>query len=179
MSASVKIPEMFRKAAELTAKNKSIVAHVSLCEVARNSDKIPSCVDAKKANANLDGNGDGSLKPECTMKKTTGKITVPGNLCLPTPVTPQDSVAYLKGLITDSGWRTALDFELRKDYMHKIVLFLESEREKGVKVFPPRELIFNAFNLTPLSQIRVVIIGQDPYHDENQACACCFFHLYA
>lgn len=79
--------------------------------------------------------------------------------------------------------------------MHKIVTFLEKEKEKvscicfctsagegfvwilvfqGVTVFPPRDLIFNAFNLTPLNQIRVVLIGQDPYHDVGQVV--CFLY---
>ncbi|VDK43259.1 unnamed protein product [Anisakis simplex] len=96
------------------------------------------------------------------------------SLSFPVAPTQKASVDHLKSLLTDSGWRRALDMELRKEYMHKIVRFLEGEREKGITVYPPRELIFNAFNLTPLSEIRVVIIGQDPYHNEKQAHGLCF-----
>ncbi|VDD85913.1 unnamed protein product [Enterobius vermicularis] len=88
--------------------------------------------------------------------------------------TKEGSYNYLLSLLIDRSWRRALNLELRKDYMHKIVTFLEKEKEKGVTVFPPRDLIFNAFNLTPLNQIRVVLIGQDPYHDVGQAHGLCF-----
>uniref|UniRef100_F1KYC9 Uracil-DNA glycosylase n=1 Tax=Ascaris suum TaxID=6253 RepID=F1KYC9_ASCSU len=171
MSTGVKIPEMFRKAAAIAAAKKESTTRVSLCEVAKNSASIPSCADAKKTCANE--NEVELQKPEINDQKPV-KTIVPGNLSLPVVPTAQGSVDHLKSLIMDAGWRRALDFELRKEYMHKIVRFLESQREKGIKVFPPRELIFNAFNLTPLSQIRVVIIGQDPYHDDNQAHGLCF-----
>ncbi|OZC08687.1 uracil-DNA glycosylase [Onchocerca flexuosa] len=87
---------------------------------------------------------------------------------------PQSSAEYLRSLVEDTGWRKVLLVEFRKEYMNKIVKFLQKEKEKGVKVFPPQHLIFNAFNLTPLQQIRVVLIGQDPYHDDNQAHGLCF-----
>uniref|UniRef100_A0A1I7VSV9 Uracil-DNA glycosylase n=1 Tax=Loa loa TaxID=7209 RepID=A0A1I7VSV9_LOALO len=86
----------------------------------------------------------------------------------------QGSVEYLKNLVEDIGWRRVLLVEFRKEYMDKIVKFLQMEKEKGVKIFPPQHQIFNAFNLTPLKQIRVVLIGQDPYHGENQAHGLCF-----
>uniref|UniRef100_A0A0R3RGS6 UDG domain-containing protein n=1 Tax=Elaeophora elaphi TaxID=1147741 RepID=A0A0R3RGS6_9BILA len=88
--------------------------------------------------------------------------------------TPQGSVEYLKSLVENIGWRKVLLVEFRKEYMDKIVKFLQAEKEKGVKIFPPQHQIFNAFNLTPLHRIRVVLIGQDPYHGENQAHGLCF-----
>ncbi|CAG9535194.1 unnamed protein product [Cercopithifilaria johnstoni] len=88
--------------------------------------------------------------------------------------TPQGSVEYLKSLVEDISWRRALLIEFRKEYMDRIVKFLQTEKEKGVKIFPPQHQIFNAFNLTPLQRIRVVLIGQDPYHGENQAHGLCF-----
>uniref|UniRef100_A0AAF5PPK7 Uracil-DNA glycosylase n=1 Tax=Wuchereria bancrofti TaxID=6293 RepID=A0AAF5PPK7_WUCBA len=88
--------------------------------------------------------------------------------------TPQGSVEYLKNLVEDTNWRKVLLVEFQKEYMDKIVKFLIMEKEKGVKIYPPQHQIFNAFNLTPLQQIRVVLIGQDPYHGENQAHGLCF-----
>uniref|UniRef100_A0A915PKN9 Uracil-DNA glycosylase n=1 Tax=Setaria digitata TaxID=48799 RepID=A0A915PKN9_9BILA len=84
------------------------------------------------------------------------------------------SAEYLRSLVEDVGWRRVLMVEFRKDYMDRIVKFLKVEKGKGVKIFPPQHQIFNAFNLTPLNRIRVVIIGQDPYHDDNQAHGLCF-----
>ncbi|KAL8603700.1 hypothetical protein ACOMHN_017197 [Nucella lapillus] len=71
-------------------------------------------------------------------------------------------------LLTDDGWRRALGDEMQKDYFVRLQSTLEGEYQNG-QIFPPRDLIFTAFNLTPLSQVKVVILGQDPYHDDNQA----------
>uniref|UniRef100_A0A0N5AJY6 Uracil-DNA glycosylase n=1 Tax=Syphacia muris TaxID=451379 RepID=A0A0N5AJY6_9BILA len=90
------------------------------------------------------------------------------------PIPTDRSFNHLLSLLVDRSWRRALAVELRKDYMHNIVIFLEKEKAKGSTIFPPRELIFNAFNLTPLNQIRVVLIGQDPYHGVGQAHGLCF-----
>uniref|UniRef100_A0A915D977 Uracil-DNA glycosylase-like domain-containing protein n=1 Tax=Ditylenchus dipsaci TaxID=166011 RepID=A0A915D977_9BILA len=64
--------------------------------------------------------------------------------------------------LTDSGWKDLLHQEFRKGYMTEIFVFLQKNQKNGVKVFPPRELVFNAFNSTPFANVRVVLIGQDP-----------------
>lgn len=69
----------------------------------------------------------------------------------------------------DSTWQAKLSDELDKPYMQQLEAFLEREEVSGCSVFPPRELIFNAFAKTPFDQVSVVIIGQDPYHGEGQA----------
>ena len=61
----------------------------------------------------------------------------------------------------------------QKEYWQSLNSFLDEEYSK-YKVFPPRELMFNAFNLTPLSEVKVVVIGQDPYHEEGQAMGLAF-----
>ena len=61
----------------------------------------------------------------------------------------------------------------QKEYWKSLNSFLDEEYSK-YKVFPPRELMFNAFNLTPLSEVKVVVIGQDPYHEEGQAMGLAF-----
>ncbi|MFN8278086.1 MAG: uracil-DNA glycosylase [Chitinophagales bacterium] len=67
------------------------------------------------------------------------------------------------------SWKAALDTEFKKPYFADIKSFIVGERKKGKTVFPPGPLIFNAFNLTPFNQVKVVIIGQDPYHGKGQA----------
>ena len=67
------------------------------------------------------------------------------------------------------SWKAALKQEFSKLYFDEIVLFLKTERALDKKIYPPGSLIFNAFNLTPFEDVKVVILGQDPYHGYNQA----------
>jgi len=66
------------------------------------------------------------------------------------------------------NWLKALQGEFDKEYFLKLKAFLTEEREKS-RLFPPGSLIFNAFNLTPFEDVKVVILGQDPYHGSGQA----------
>lgn len=66
-------------------------------------------------------------------------------------------------------WKDVLEEEFSKDYFKNLVEFLHKEKESGKVIYPPGSLIFNAFNLTPFSQVKVVILGQDPYHNPGQA----------
>jgi uracil-DNA glycosylase len=69
----------------------------------------------------------------------------------------------------ESSWKTILKGEFKEDYFNRIKSFILNEKSKGKEVYPPGHLIFNAFNLTPFEQVKVVIIGQDPYHGFGQA----------
>ncbi len=70
-------------------------------------------------------------------------------------------------------WLEALKPEFRKPYYASLYRTISEEYRK-TKVFPPSDDIFNAFHLTPLSAVKVVIIGQDPYHNDGQAHGLCF-----
>jgi uracil-DNA glycosylase len=74
----------------------------------------------------------------------------------------------------EAGWKQALEDEFTKPYFPLIKQFIVEQKAKGKKVYPPGSLIFNAFNLTPFSRLKVVIIGQDPYHGAGQAHGLCF-----
>ena len=67
------------------------------------------------------------------------------------------------------SWLAVIGEELEKPYMQALRHFLKEEKSAGKVIFPPSPLIFNAFNHTPFEQVRVVIIGQDPYHGDSQA----------
>jgi len=69
----------------------------------------------------------------------------------------------------DSGWSRHFQHELAKPYMQSLQTFLQQELESGQTVFPAEEHRFNAFLFTPLDEVKVVIVGQDPYHGEGQA----------
>lgn len=73
----------------------------------------------------------------------------------------------------ESGWYSLLKEEFDKEYFSNLRDFLVSE-EMSHRIFPPNKRIFSAFNLTPLNDCKVVIIGQDPYHGEGQANGLCF-----
>jgi uracil-DNA glycosylase len=71
-------------------------------------------------------------------------------------------------------WKEVLTDEFNKPYFRQIVLHLKTEKSQGKIIYPPGSLIFNAFNTTPIHQIKVVILGQDPYHGPGQAHGLCF-----
>lgn len=68
-----------------------------------------------------------------------------------------------------SSWMEELAPEFEKEYMKKLLRFLDEEKAKGKIIYPEENEIFSAFELTPLKNVKVVIIGQDPYHGEGQA----------
>lgn len=70
-------------------------------------------------------------------------------------------------------WRQALASELQQDYWHELERFVAAEMTEQT-VFPPREEIFAAFHFTPYDQVKVLLLGQDPYHDHGQAHGLCF-----
>jgi uracil-DNA glycosylase len=70
-------------------------------------------------------------------------------------------------------WTEVLKDEKQKEYFKNVLEFSNNER-KTKKIFPPADLVFNAFKLTPFENLKVVILGQDPYHGEGQAEGLCF-----
>lgn len=73
----------------------------------------------------------------------------------------------------DNDWLPAMNAEFKKPYYAELYKFVKEEYSK-VAVFPPADEIFSALHLTPLSKVKVVIIGQDPYHNVGQAHGLCF-----
>ncbi len=69
----------------------------------------------------------------------------------------------------DAGWKEVLNDEFNKEYFVKITEFLKAEISSNRVIYPKGQLIFNAFNSTPFDKVKVVIIGQDPYHGPGQA----------
>ena len=73
----------------------------------------------------------------------------------------------------EDSWKEQLAKEFEKDYFVRLTDFVREEYKTGT-IYPPGRLIFNAFNLCPFNQTKVVIIGQDPYHGPGQAHGLCF-----
>ncbi len=72
-----------------------------------------------------------------------------------------------------ADWKAVLSDELKQPYFHKLSEFVDKERAAH-QVFPPEDDVFNAFKLTPYNSVKVLLLGQDPYHDEGQAHGLCF-----
>ena len=69
----------------------------------------------------------------------------------------------------EKGWKNALAEEFGAEYMKELKKKLVEEMKTGIVLYPPAKQIFNAFNLTPFDKVKVVILGQDPYHGRGQA----------
>lgn len=74
----------------------------------------------------------------------------------------------------EQSWAQALAGEFDKPYFVSLADFLHSEKDSGKVIYPPGSLIFRAFDLTPLDKVKVVILGQDPYHGPGQAMGLSF-----
>jgi len=112
----------------------------------------------KRKAENPSDSGPGSSKRKLSDNKTTepsAKIVL--------------SALDLKSLLTDKSWSKQLSEEFDKAYFRQIEKQLAKDFKDGKTVFPPQNEIFNAFSLTPFEKVNVVILGQDPYHDDGQA----------
>ena len=74
----------------------------------------------------------------------------------------------------EASWKEALKQEFSTDYFQQIPEHIKTEKLQGKVIYPPGSVIFNAFNTTPLEKVKVVILGQDPYHGKGQAHGLCF-----
>ncbi len=77
-------------------------------------------------------------------------------------------------LESSKTWTDVLGEEKQKPYFQNILSQIEKDKKQGKTVYPPQQDIFNALKLTPFNDVKVVIIGQDPYHGPNQAMGLCF-----
>ena len=74
----------------------------------------------------------------------------------------------------ETGWKQKLKAEFNKPYFQHIALHLKTEKSQHKTIYPPGSQIFNAFDTTPFEKVKVVILGQDPYHGMGQAHGLCF-----
>ena len=74
----------------------------------------------------------------------------------------------------EQSWKEVLACEFEKDYFSRLTQFVKEEYNSGTPIYPPAKLIFNAFDHCPFDKVKVVILGQDPYHGAGQANGLCF-----
>lgn len=104
---------------------------------------------------------------EPTTKAKRTKVSEPEPVVAPekTSAEPQTS---LSSLVRDPSWASNLQTLFNDDNFKSIEQFLNQEWSSGKTIFPPKNLIFEAFNKTPFDKVKVVLLGQDPYHDDGQ-----------
>lgn len=74
----------------------------------------------------------------------------------------------------EASWKELLKEEFDKPYFERLVQSLKQKKANGLLIYPPGTLIFNAYDLTPVDKVKVVILGQDPYHGPGEAMGLCF-----
>lgn len=90
------------------------------------------------------------------------------------PMSTAPMSTALARVALEPGWKAALAGEFASPYMDALRGYLQAEKQSGATVYPRGPDIFNAFNFTPFEQVKVVILGQDPYHGPEQAHGLCF-----
>lgn len=85
-----------------------------------------------------------------------------------------DSVMNEDRIRLEAGWKTRLRDQFDLKYMKDLRAFLVQRKQSGAEIYPPADQWFSAFNMTPLERVKVVILGQDPYHGDGQAHGMCF-----
>ena len=118
--------------------------------------------------AKTDGGGAASGEAPASSSSTAAPAAT-----VPTPLPELPALAMLEHLDAQSPWRTALAKEFSKSYMRELDAKITQEREKK-KVFPKPQDVFACLNFSPITDVRVVILGQDPYHGPGQAHGFCF-----
>ena len=86
----------------------------------------------------------------------------------------ESATAVRADIKLDSSWLQVLGDEFDKPYMKELRAFLLAEKKAGKIIYPAAANWFNALNTTPFDQVKVVILGQDPYHGPGQAHGLCF-----
>jgi uracil-DNA glycosylase len=132
---------------------------------------------------NLDGaTGGGDEEedeaPKAAAPKAAAKAAAPREAA--TKAAPPEQAALdftpgppASGLVVPASWQASLGPELKKPYFTELMKFLEQERATK-QIFPPENEVFSALELTPYENVNVLLLGQDPYHDDGQAHGLCF-----
>ena len=105
-------------------------------------------------------------KSETASSSLHSRVTFEGEV--------NDNVATLISGLVDDNWKSVLSDAIRSESFQRLACFLDDERARGVTIYPPSKDIFAALNLCPLDTVKVVIVGQDPYHGPGQGHGLAF-----
>lgn len=159
-------PEAAPKQEETNKENKLPPTAVNLAQkLISPKPNQPAAVDSPKTNKSLIQK---KLPFSPTTKSTSETKSTPVK-----PVVRENGEWFIEDYLTDEQWKKWLADEFEKPYFKEINAFIKEGYKKNM-VRPPKELVFNALNSTRLDKIKVVILGQDPYHDDGQVFNLCF-----
>ena len=138
--------------------------------------KVPKCgsclIEANCLKVGLPG---GAPAPEASAKPARKSKSGGGGSVKPSATVSMEGVKPWSGSLPEipGGWSDVLSKHLESDWFRELWGFVKAEAESG-QVFPPESEIFSAFEYAPFSKVKLVILGQDPYHDDGQAHGLCF-----
>jgi len=176
---------MKRKASEISPDLKTDETETNVISLATEASSpapssLPSVSETKTSPLTPEQRETIEKKRQLAYAKLLAKRSLPKSL--PTQKPPQTlspkkfsdiktplSFANLASFLEEKSWIDSLSDEFAKPYFKQLTQFLISEDEKRITVYPSKEKIFRAFNACPFSKVRVVLIGQDPYHGPGQA----------
>ncbi|CCW61239.1 unnamed protein product [Phytomonas sp. EM1] len=172
----------------ISSKNSLNAVPVDVDKVESNN-TIPFTIAADKGSISTSVNGNGvqkrprspSLSSSVRSRSSDKRSYLDKNANTESGEPPKGAASssrWLADLILDVHWRRFLspimEDSWRDQLFYRIELFLDRERAAGKLILPPAECIFSAFNSTPLGSLKVVLLGQDPYHNIGQAHGMCF-----
>ena len=111
---------------------------------------------------------------EISVRSTASGKGRTGDAEIAPEVATVEDVSEFLSVLTEPSWKKILSDATKSDSFRRLVAFLQSEREAGATIYPPTEDIFSALNLTPFEDVKVVIVGQDPYHGHGQGHGLAF-----
>ncbi|CEO98717.1 Uracil-DNA glycosylase [Plasmodiophora brassicae] len=148
------VQETYKKGKYLVVEDKTVMVETSVQVSKAGAAAAPSKPTKKVAN----------IKPkQQSLMSFFSRQAAPPPKSAPAPASGYANVDL------GSSWSQALAAEFRKPYFQNLQKSLAVEIERGATVFPPSEMVYRALQLTPLDKVRVVIVGQDPYHGPGQA----------
>mmetsp|Transcript_16041 Transcript_16041/g.46393 ORF Transcript_16041/g.46393 Transcript_16041/m.46393 type:complete len:283 (-) Transcript_16041:16-864(-) len=133
----------------------------------------PKAAKTKAPQAKPKAKTKADAKAKQIAKRKAGELVTCAVSEIVSPLERADAISAMLEHLRDPEWRESLEKEFAKPYFADVAVFVAAERAEHV-VHPPAEKVFAALNETPLSQVRVVILGQDPYHEPGQAHGMCF-----
>lgn len=131
----------------------------------------------RKSNSQADvdpGSNKGDVLPVVGKNSQSQSSTNPPSPAKANLTAEEQALCSLELAQLPSGWLLHLQVEFKKPYFKKLKEYLRDEYEKKVQIFPPSEQIYSWARLCDFDTIKVVIIGQDPYHNDHQAMGLCF-----
>ncbi|KAE8250245.1 hypothetical protein A4X13_0g4871 [Tilletia indica] len=139
-------------------------------KLSQKSSSDPKSAASSKTAVSVRKAADGAAAARTTATSVANRMSISAVMSVDPALKDSDDEVHTM----EKEWRGRLQEELNKEYYIKLKQFLASERKAGKVIYPPTHLVHNWSRLTPLRSVKVVVVGQDPYHGAGQACGHSF-----